>query len=118
MSASYKEHWAELTAEESRSNERLRLAALGEARRLARVLATEYGAARVLAFGSVVEPGRFDPRSDIDLGVEGLAPERFFEALGDLMMKTRFSVDLKPIERVPQRLKSRIEQGMLLHEAR
>jgi len=118
MVESFKDHWDDLTREADQTNERLRQRALRVAHRLARILTRDYRAKRVVAFGSVTHPGRFDARSDIDLGVEGIPPERFFEALGRLMMKTRFTVDLKPMDSVPPRLRSRIERGVLLHEAR
>nr|WP_290668423.1 nucleotidyltransferase domain-containing protein [Ardenticatena sp.] len=65
--------------------------AWAEARKAARLLKEEFGATRVVLFGSLArEGGRFfDERSDIDLAVWGIAPRRFFvawaavEALGE-----------------------------------
>lgn len=45
----------------------------------ARVLRQDFGATRVLLFGSLLG-GAFHERSDIDLAIEGVAPERFLAA--------------------------------------
>ena len=54
------------------------------AQRCGQILVRRFGASRVYLFGSLT--GRaatpFGPRSDIDLAVEGLAPECYWEALG------------------------------------
>ncbi len=53
------------------------------AREVAGFLRARYRARRVLAFGSLVTPARFAPWSDIDLAVEGVAPEDFYDAAGE-----------------------------------
>src|SRR5882724_1119703 len=50
------------------------------AARCATVLQHRFGARRVIPFGSVVEHGTWHPGSDLDLAVEGIAPEQFFRA--------------------------------------
>ena len=50
------------------------------ATRCATVLRQRFGARRVIPFGSVVEHGTWHPGSDLDLAVEGIAPEQFFRA--------------------------------------
>ena len=73
-------------------------AALGDARRIARFL-MQHGARRVVGIGSVFAPGRrFTPRSDIDLAVDGLRPERFFRVSAQAAAMTDFPLDLIPIE--------------------
>jgi predicted nucleotidyltransferase len=54
--------------------------------------AREYGAKEIVLFGSSLR----DSKSvhDIDLGVSGVAPERFFAFYGDLLMKLGKPVDL------------------------
>ena len=70
--------------------------AWAEARKAARLLKEEFGAQRVVLFGSLVrEGGRFfDERSDIDLAVWGLAPERFFDAWAAVERATSLPFDL------------------------
>jgi predicted nucleotidyltransferase len=72
---------------EKRYNER-------EIRRQQALVAVEAAAAAVLArypsvitaylFGSVLRPGSFHPKSDIDIAVEGLAPEAYSSLWRDL----------------------------------
>ncbi len=54
--------------------------------------AREYGAKEIVLFGSSLR----DPKSahDIDLGVSGIASERFFAFYGDLLMQLGRPVDL------------------------
>ncbi len=60
-----------------------RARAWASARRAAEVLRAQYSATKVLAFGSLVQMGRFDERSDIDLAVVGVPPAKFFRASAD-----------------------------------
>ena len=69
-----------------------------DARRIASFL-REQGAQRVVGFGSAFLPEkRFTTRSDLDLAVEGLPPERFFRALARAQRMTDFQLDLVPLE--------------------
>lgn len=56
------------------------------------LLARQYGVHKVLLFGSGAE-GRKEAR-DIDLGVIGIEPRRFFKFYGDLMFRLSKPVDL------------------------
>jgi predicted nucleotidyltransferase len=56
------------------------------------LLARRYGVHKVLLFGSSTE-GQKEAR-DIDLGVIGIEPRRFFEFYGDLMLSLSKPVDL------------------------
>jgi len=59
-------------------------------------LARRYGAATVWLFGSSTRPrqrGR-----DLDLAVEGVAPARFFQFVGDLMLSLSRPVDVIALE--------------------
>ena len=60
-------------------------------------LARRYGAAGVWLFGSSLD--RRKRARDLDLAVEGLAPARFFQFLGDLMLSLSKPVDLVVLER-------------------
>lgn len=54
--------------------------------------AKEYGVQEIILFGSALR----DPQSanDIDLGVLGIQPQKFFAFYGDLLMKLHKPVDL------------------------
>ncbi|MEK6607112.1 MAG: nucleotidyltransferase domain-containing protein [Myxococcota bacterium] len=107
---------AKLTAGLLVEREAARLA--GEAEERARVLALppaaanalvrEFGVRRVVAFGSLVWSERFHSRSDVDLAVEGIAPDRFFEAWSRLERLVGRSIDLIALESCPELLRARI----------
>ena len=84
--------------------------------RLARVLRRGFGARAVTLFGSLAW-GHADEHADIDIFVTGLAPGRYFEALGRLLAEAPCSVDLVREEDAPETLKRRVaEGGVRFHE--
>jgi len=52
------------------------------ARVAAGLLKTDYGATRVIAFGSLVHATRFTPWSDVDLAAWGIVPALYYRAAG------------------------------------
>ena len=114
---SYRAHWIEREKQEAAICESRRLEACHVATKLARILADEYSAKKVVLFGSCTVRGRFSSRSDIDLAVQSLPKERFYEALGRLNAVTHFHIDLKPVGEVRELLRRRIEKGIVLYEA-
>ncbi len=96
-----------------------RAAALEAARRAGDLLVRRYGARRVYLFGSLAGTGSvlFHPASDIDLAVEGLPGEGFWEALAavDAVMPRRHRADVSELESVRPYIKEAVlERGMLL----
>ncbi len=83
------------------------------ARRAATFLKREYGATRVVAFGSLSHGGWFHARSDLDLAVEGLKPGVIWRAWSAVeRVVPGFQVDLIELEMATERLRQRIqEQG-------
>ncbi len=75
----------------------------------ARLLKNEYGASRLVLFGSLASGGVTE-NSDVDLAVEGLEPELYFPALADLMGLFGTGVDLVRVEHAPPSLAERIQQ--------
>jgi predicted nucleotidyltransferase len=61
------------------------------------VLARRYGAATVWLFGSSAD--RRQRGRDLDLAVEGVAPARFFQFVGDLMLSLSRPVDVIALEK-------------------
>lgn len=96
--------------------EQRRQAAWGLARRAARLLREEFGATRVVAFGSLAHGAWFEPRSDIDLAVEGIPAEAFWRAWCALdRLDSAVDIDLVAIESAPERLRDEIaHQGVAL----
>jgi len=89
------------------------------AERLAGMLAERYGATRVVLTGSLAR-GDFGIGSDIDLGVEGLAPGDLFRAGADAeRLADGFEVDLIPLESASPDFLARLrDEGILLHDAK
>jgi len=84
---------------------------------VARMLADDFGATRVLLFGSLAR-GMAGPGSDIDLLVDGLALERLIEATvraERLLAEAR--VDLVPADQIrPEVMTRALAEGVLLHD--
>ncbi len=51
------------------------------AREAAQLLRREYGATRVVVFGSLLRPSMFDERSDVDIAAWGLSPQDTLRAM-------------------------------------
>ncbi len=78
------------------------------ARRAAEVLRAQYSATQILAFGSLVQSGRYDDRSDIDLAVKGVPVAKFFRAWADAERHSEFEMDLVDLSDCPERLEKEI----------
>ncbi len=117
--ASYRAFWrklakAELTPEMQAAAEKAR----AEAKRLAQILADEYGVERVYLFGSFAWGNKVRPDSDIDLAVEGLPPGKLIEAYGQLERATYYAFDLVPLEKATSRLREQIlKWGLLVYDS-
>jgi predicted nucleotidyltransferase len=102
--ASYKRRWAE-QARQARE----RCAGLRETAKELAGICRSFGARRVLLFGSVVR-GSVRPGSDLDLAVEGVAPDRFFDLYGTLLTAAGVPLDLVDLDDAPTSLRACIEQ--------
>ena len=79
--------------------------ALAAAIRVADFLRREFGAAEVIAFGSLVRDGVFDGRSDIDLAVRGIPAAEFYRAYAAATaVSPQFDLDLIDLDACPQPL--------------
>lgn len=80
------------------------------ARQAASLLTREFGAARVIVFGSLARGRQFTERSDIDLAAAGLRAEDYLIAVARLQdLSAEFSVDLVAWERCRPELRAIIE---------
>jgi len=114
--APYVEAWCRRFAVQAEEDRRHAEEAWEEARQATAFLAEHYGVRRVVLFGSL-PAGRFREGSDVDLAVDGLAPERFFRADGQLAWNATVPIDLKLFSDCPPSLLERIErEGVVLHE--
>ncbi len=75
---------------------------------------------RVLQWGSLLDPERFDESSDIDIAVEGLAGARqFLDLHGIAFRMTDFPLDIVELERIdPLSRESIMSRGRVVYERR
>ncbi len=89
--------------------------ARADAEAIAHLLVRDFGAKRVWLFGSLAALRTFRRNSDIDLAVEGLDPQELFRAIGRAIQMSDFSVDITPMEELPQESQDRIRtEGEIL----
>ncbi len=89
-----------------------------EAERLARLAGERYRFRRLYLFGSVARSARLAVWSDIDLAVEGLAPEDYWPLVGLLTADAKYPLDVKVLEDLPAASRNEIRAfGVVLHEA-
>jgi predicted nucleotidyltransferase len=80
------------------------------ARKAAELLRSEFGAKKVLVFGSLARKGGFTPWSDIDIAAKGIPPVRFFEAVGAVTgISAEFKLDLIDLDACSVSLREAIE---------
>nr|HID13681.1 nucleotidyltransferase domain-containing protein [Anaerolineae bacterium] len=116
--AEYRRYWHERAAREAARRHAVALRARAEARRVAQMLVREFGASRVYLFGSLAREGRFHERSDVDLAVEGIAPERFFKAWAAADAHSGVPIELVDMDEVGEAMRTLIlEYGELLCDA-
>ncbi len=91
---------------------RLMSRAMRQARRASKLLKRDFGASRVVLFGSLAHRQWFAEKSDIDLAVWGIAPGSFFDAYAAVNNRDEFDVNLiKPDECFPSLLRAIEEEG-------
>jgi predicted nucleotidyltransferase len=85
--------------EEQEAKERRRNLAWEMARRAASLLREQFGASRVMLFGSLAQGRSFSRWSDLDLAAWGLQPDDYFVAVARLHdLSPEFKVDLVAME--------------------
>lgn len=84
------------------------------ARKCAVTLKEEFGADRVVLFGSMLDLERMWWNSDIDLAVWGLPEKDFFKAGAAIEWGHDFSIDLVEIQHARPHILKAIEQGIEL----
>lgn len=81
------------------------------ARTAARLLKEEFGAARVMVFGSLVHAGCFTRWSDVDIAAWGIRPEDTFRAMGAVMdLDAEVTLSLMAVEACRPALRAAIER--------
>jgi len=90
-------YWHQAMARQSEARRQAQAAAWEAVRQMAACLRQEFGATRVIAFGSLVRD-RFSDDSDIDLAAANIPAQRYFEAVARVNEFSPRWVDLKPLE--------------------
>ena len=112
----YVTSWRARLNKENRELEDRRVRAFGKAKECAEVLKKEFGAKRVILYGSALHPDTSTRHSDIDLAVEGVKDSEIFYAGARVeAVAEDIFVDLTPLEDAkPYILKSIEEEGIIL----
>ncbi|MCL0095665.1 nucleotidyltransferase domain-containing protein [Dehalococcoidia bacterium] len=77
-------------------------------------ISEEFGAEKVLLFGSCLEG--VESAQDIDIAVKGVKPEKFFEMYGKILGVVDSEVDLIPLEDAREHFSKRIlETGRVIY---
>lgn len=77
------------------------------ARTAANFLREFFQVQEIICFGSILHSDRFTLTSDIDLTVQGLAPEQFFTTVAKLQdLSPEFKIDLVDLDRCSYSLKN------------
>jgi predicted nucleotidyltransferase len=114
----YKRYWRERAEREAVHRRGLASRVRAEAVRVAEMLVREFGARRVYLFGSLAQEGRFQKWSDVDLAVQGIAPERFFKAWTAAGAYSDVPIELVDLDEVGEPMRELIlEYGELLCDA-
>ena len=84
--------------------------ALLVAREAGCLLHDKFGATKVSAFGSIVDPKLFTRRSDIDLAVWGVSADLFYRAVAAVAgLSAEFEIDVIDAKTAPVHLRKAIE---------
>jgi predicted nucleotidyltransferase len=100
-------YWQKMAAEQARDRQQAAQIAWEQVQQIARCLRQEFGATRIIVFGSLVRD-RFTDRSDIDLAVGGIPVSRYFEAVARANEYSDRWVDLKPLEDFEEHFRQRV----------
>lgn len=98
------------------SGENRKAQAMTGAEACVRLLTEQFGARRVILFGSLAGKRVWHGQSDIDLAVEGLAPSEFFRAYSacrDLLPRD-LDLDLVPLEKACPEMRARILEEVVI----
>jgi len=81
----------------------------------AHLLRERFGAGKVMVFGSLLRPGHFDERSDVDLAAWGIPEENFLSAVAAVTgIDGEISVDLVRMEEASSGLEDQVREGVEL----
>ncbi|MDV3001969.1 MAG: hypothetical protein N5P05_003575 [Chroococcopsis gigantea SAG 12.99] len=111
----YLEYWRKRQQEQQKHNQYLAQRAREELKSVIDYLKENFPVTKIILFGSLVK-GKFCETSDIDLAVEGIPPEKYFQVLNTINSMSDRLIDLKPLESLdPHFLKRVLQTGEVLY---
>jgi predicted nucleotidyltransferase len=93
--------WRQNRHRQKQSYEKIRISILGQICEALTALSHQYGWEEVYVFGSVIQPGRFQPRSDIDIAIKGLDKFQLYSFISDISSSLQRDVDVIALEECP-----------------
>lgn len=114
--SSYIEGYRNRIKKQEEKLRQLREHVLKEAKKIASLLASRYNVDMVVLFGSFAK-GTHSMDSDVDIAIQGINSDDYWEAWSLVDRLTDFSIDLRCLEDFPDSSRKLIlEQGMILYE--
>lgn len=90
--------WHENRRRKLEADEAIRLSVLGKLKDALTDLGRNYQWDAVYVFGSVIKPGKFQQRSDVDVAVKGLDKLRLYSLIADISAILERDVDVIVLE--------------------
>jgi len=90
--------WKNACLENEKEKERVRLSVLEEVNKALYEISLVYEWKEVFIFGSIIKPGQFSSRSDVDIGIGGLNKFLHYRLVADLSGILDRSVDVVRLE--------------------
>lgn len=110
------DYWRRRQAAQKLEDDRLQQQAWEDVQAVSAILNQEFGATRVIVFGSLVKR-RFHADSDIDIAAEGIPVADYFAAVAAANRVSRRWVDLKPLEALEPHFRDRVlAEGKVIYE--
>jgi predicted nucleotidyltransferase len=112
---SYLQYWRERQKKQRDYNQSLAYSAREQLEPIIDYLKENFPVTKIILFGSLVK-GKFCETSDIDLAVDGIPPEKYFQVLNTVNSMSDRLIDLKPLEALEAHfLKRVLETGEVLY---
>jgi len=93
--------WRERRRQRLEDYENIRRTVLSEIEEAVKGLTGKYEWDEIYLFGSITKPGRFQPNSDVDLGIKGLDKFALYAFIGDISAMLNREVDVVRLEECP-----------------
>lgn len=93
--------WRQRRRKRLEDYENIRRAVLSEIEDAIESLTGEYEWEEIYLFGSIIKPGRFQPDSDVDIGIKGLNKFALYAFIGDISAILNRDVDVVRMEECP-----------------